>query len=390
MHSVLETLFNTSFLNTGTKYQFRQSSDIMESIKKNQNYFIEIRMLKQDGINTYETTWPDKGSLKFNDLILKEFKPLAVNSSIKKRKDEKLTIRDHYKQSAYAENTLQIFYENAFDNKNTKIGDNPKYVFAIYLIEKLSVEKLSEKILKERTLTLQQSKQFISGLFQSEMENGIEVSEIKLDPLCCILSTPVNLPARGKWCMHPNCFSLLAFQESMLNNFTRKWCCPICRKRCYYINYDQYVDNVVKGIYQSDDNVCTDIILDNNGDYQIIRTNLNDDSIAGNIENEKQTDEKFVNENKAAINSGNNIRELNGQLTSFKKEAGTEHAEHLIKKKKKTERKNIEVCNIECQEDSDDNMNNLENCEGINNKDCGTKNYGKSNQVTSNNNNNVV
>jgi len=70
---------------------------------------------------------------------------------------------------------------------------------------------LSSKIIKERTFTIEDSKQFIAGLFKSEMEGGIEVSEIKLDPLCCILSTPVNLPARGSHCNHPNCFSLHAF-----------------------------------------------------------------------------------------------------------------------------------------------------------------------------------
>jgi hypothetical protein len=260
MHQVIDKLLTATFLNNGTKYQFRLSHEIMQNLQHNQSLFVEIRILKFDGINTYETTWPDKGSLKFNDVFLKEFKPLAVNSSIKKRKDEKLTIRENFKQSSNADNTLQIFFENVFDNKNTKIGDDPKYFFGIYLIQKLTVEELSQNIIREATWSQQQSKEFIAGLFKQDTEGGIEVSEIKLDPLCCILSTPVKLPSRGKSCNHSNCFSLLAFLESMNSNLTRKWCCPICKKKCYNIIYDQYVDAIINSIDYSDDNVVTDII----------------------------------------------------------------------------------------------------------------------------------
>ena len=153
LHQVLDKLVGANFLSNGKKYDFRLGPDALENLKKNHSLFIEVRILKLDGVSTYETTWPDKGTLRFNDQIMKEFKPLAVNSSIKKRKDEKLTFRDYWKQQPFAENTLQIFYENVQDNKNTKTGEDPKYFFGVYLIQKLSVQELYNKIVRERTLT---------------------------------------------------------------------------------------------------------------------------------------------------------------------------------------------------------------------------------------------
>lgn len=42
----------------------------------------------------YEITWPDIGELIVNNMRVLEFKPLVLNSSLKKRKDEKYFTND--------------------------------------------------------------------------------------------------------------------------------------------------------------------------------------------------------------------------------------------------------------------------------------------------------
>lgn len=50
-------------------------------------YAIEIRCVRLDGPHNYDTTWPDLGELRINEKKILDFKPLAKNSSLKKRKD---------------------------------------------------------------------------------------------------------------------------------------------------------------------------------------------------------------------------------------------------------------------------------------------------------------
>jgi E3 SUMO-protein ligase PIAS1 len=53
---------------------------------------VEVRCIKLDGkANAEEPTWPDIGELQLNGRKVFEFQPLQVNSSLKKRKDEKFT-----------------------------------------------------------------------------------------------------------------------------------------------------------------------------------------------------------------------------------------------------------------------------------------------------------
>lgn len=56
------------------------------------NYTAEIRCLRIDGKNSEEISWPDYGELQLNGKKIGDFKPLAQNSSLKKRKDDKIKL----------------------------------------------------------------------------------------------------------------------------------------------------------------------------------------------------------------------------------------------------------------------------------------------------------
>ena len=165
------------------------------------------------------------------------------------------------------------------DNKNSFVSLGiPKYFFALFLIEELAVEQIYDQIVTENKLSIAQSQKFLNKLFQQGEEGGIELSDIKLDPMCSMLATPIVTPARGKFCTHLNCFSLMAFLQSMQNNYTRSWSCPICKKFCYEIKYDSYVDMIINEVRddQIDSKGNIEIFLKKDGNFDIQRGNPNE------------------------------------------------------------------------------------------------------------------
>ena len=69
-----------SLLNSGliTKFTF-QLKDVQykEVANFNSKFGIEIRSIRLDGKNNYETTWPDKVELFLNDNRVGDIRPLA-------------------------------------------------------------------------------------------------------------------------------------------------------------------------------------------------------------------------------------------------------------------------------------------------------------------------
>jgi|JI6StandDraft_1071083.scaffolds.fasta_scaffold05751_9 hypothetical protein len=53
---------------------------------------IDIRLIKLDGQNHYDITWPDHAIVRINDEVIQEFRPLQYLSSVKKRKDSSLLV----------------------------------------------------------------------------------------------------------------------------------------------------------------------------------------------------------------------------------------------------------------------------------------------------------
>ena len=56
---------------------------------------VEVRSIRMESKIIYETTWPDLGEVLLNDKKLMDLKPLQTNSSLKKRKDERIFIEGY-------------------------------------------------------------------------------------------------------------------------------------------------------------------------------------------------------------------------------------------------------------------------------------------------------
>jgi len=241
LHKMMKIIIEPSILVDSEIYSFNLAYDDYNTINKQKNIGIEIRSLKLDGKGNYEQTLPDSGTLRFNNSIVKEFKPLHQNSSLKKRKDEKFFSRHNIK---LGNNHLKIQYENVKDGKNSERTSDPKYIFCVLLVKKLTVDELAEQIKHENVLSKEESISVIKEKFITQ--GDLSISEIKVDLKCKITLTILEDPARGIHCTHIDCFNLRDFLKSMENNKTRKWVCPLCRKWCSEVIIDSYLAEIVR------------------------------------------------------------------------------------------------------------------------------------------------
>lgn len=216
-------------------------SDLINFATEGTGIGVEIRCIKLDGEHFFEHTWPDRCCIRLNGKTIKEIKPLHQNSSLKKRRDEKLFLKSQIK---FPNTNLAFIYENCRDGKNTKTGRDPNYVFTVGIVKKLDIETLSQKIMTNNEIDIDSSKTFIKDRFYQK--NDIQISEVKADLICKITYTRISKPVRGKYCRHINCFSLDFFLLSMENNAIRKWMCPLCKKRCSKLIYDSYFDHILQ------------------------------------------------------------------------------------------------------------------------------------------------
>lgn len=238
---VEKQLIEPSFIASNLKFQFKIPCLLADHINNHLDDEIEIRCIKLDGIHFFEQTWPDKCEVYINDSLIKEFRPLNPNSSLKKRRDEKLVLG---KERRIGTNSLRFVYENVADGKNTRAGADPKYVFTVLHIRRLSVKELSDSIVKCGTLPLAKCEKQIQDKFCENKD--LRISEVKVDLICKMTFTHLSIPARGLYCNHLSCFSLNSFLQTMESNIEKKWRCPLCRKPCYKIVVDPKLEELVQ------------------------------------------------------------------------------------------------------------------------------------------------
>ncbi len=76
---------------------FHADKEFHRKLLDSPNVVIEIRCVRLEGMkNSHEVTWPDFGELWINNSKVFDFKPLQINSALKKRKDEKFYFNSEY------------------------------------------------------------------------------------------------------------------------------------------------------------------------------------------------------------------------------------------------------------------------------------------------------
>lgn len=109
-----------------------------------QQHFVDIRMVKLDGQNQYDMTWPDQAIVRIGEELVQEIRPLQYLSSVKKRKDSSITIdAAALKKHNYAF-TLRIEVKpiSKDQQKNYKVNEGSVFALGIYVANNVPVDIL--------------------------------------------------------------------------------------------------------------------------------------------------------------------------------------------------------------------------------------------------------
>ncbi|CAD8097892.1 unnamed protein product [Paramecium primaurelia] len=201
-------------------------------------HLIEIRSIKIDG-QFQDISWPDLGDLQLNGKKIQEFRPLAHNSSLKKRKDEKLELKLEQGQV----NLLTIREQNQTPElKAYRINQGIPYMLGIFQVRIYKLSEFIKKIKMDQNclLGIEQSKKFIQLSILQNQFDEVKMESIKVSLDCVYDLNQIQTPARGNICEHIQCFSLENLVTMMKNVTPRKWKCPICKQMILGLQIDAY------------------------------------------------------------------------------------------------------------------------------------------------------
>ncbi|CAK83720.1 unnamed protein product (macronuclear) [Paramecium tetraurelia] len=238
LHELKESILDPVIFQSveGRANQFTQKFQMKKGIPSEQ--LIELRSIKIDG--QYEDiSWPDLGDLQLNGKKIQEFRPLANNSCLKKRKDEKLMLNIELGQV----NLLTIRESNGTpEMKAYRINQGIPYMLGIFQVKVYKLSEFIKKVKMDQSclLGIEQSKKFIQLSILQNQFDEVTMESIKVSLDCVYDLNQIQTPARGNICEHIQCFSLENLVTMMKNVTPRKWKCPICKQMILGLQVDAY------------------------------------------------------------------------------------------------------------------------------------------------------
>ncbi|KAL9108933.1 MAG: hypothetical protein Q9227_006329 [Pyrenula ochraceoflavens] len=117
-----------------------------------------------------------------------------------------------------------------------------KFYVVAYLVRKIAVEHLVERLKAGRVITKDQ----VLRDMRSRAQDTDIVATSSVMSLKCPLSTlRIDVPCRSLQCTHNQCFDAASFLQ--LQEQAPTWTCPVCNKTTYYesLTIDQYVQDIL-------------------------------------------------------------------------------------------------------------------------------------------------
>ena len=227
-----------------------------ESSSEHQKLNLEIRCFRLDGKNNYTITYPDIGEVRFNEGKIMELKPLAENSSLKKRKDDIKVIE----KKLLKNNNAVVVYENPCYNKELRVGRYNHFVL-VCLVKAYTNRELFHKITTSEKYLLRREDR------EPEARGGdVEMDKVYVDLKCPLSFQKIRMPVRGRECAHDACVDL----ESMIllnKSANRHWRCPICRKKSHHLLVCETLSDVLKNNPSKN---LGGIIFSSDGTYELV------------------------------------------------------------------------------------------------------------------------
>ncbi|KRX04649.1 Zinc finger, FYVE/PHD-type [Pseudocohnilembus persalinus] len=319
LHKVKEEIIPPVTLKLSSSNQPNQFHFILNEsqfkLLQDKSHNLEIRCIRVDIKHLYETTWPDFGEMKLNDQLLYDFKPLQMNSSLKKRKDEKYTIRD-LQYLKMGENQLYIkeFTGNKEQKENFRIQEHI-HIIAMYIVQKISCEKLTKEVKETSIKNEEECKQLIKKQF-NESKDEVSIDKLSVSLNCNFDMQMMKTPAKGRWCKHLQCFSLENFIMITESTVPRKWKCPYCKQKCYDLLVDQYMLNIINECRAKQLQV-SDVTFDEKANYKLEEEQFSDSeeqkqpTQAPKVENKDSKKESETQQNSSNTNTKNQNQQQN-------------------------------------------------------------------------------
>ncbi|CAD8148160.1 unnamed protein product [Paramecium pentaurelia] len=218
---------------------------------------LEIRCVSLNKQGLYDLTFPMSCTLLINGITIKEIRPLQEKSSLKKRRDSSIYInlKDLLKQNNFNKKFAFSIIEHIPDQTYRKETIGAIYCFGLFLVEPLNVIKTIEQF-KQRDIQ--------PKIKADQSKKEIQVAKTIISLYCQFTLELIQIPAKGEFCQHEQCFCLRSYLEMMIKVEHKKWICPICKKVCFHLMIDKYQLFIIERIKQLEISV-DQIVLDHNG-----------------------------------------------------------------------------------------------------------------------------
>lgn len=154
---------------------------------------------------------------------------------------------------AHSQNTMKITWSN----------EPCQYMAGVYVVHKITATDLVKTLKKKPLRKSELTKDLIHR--NMEQEAGMNIDYIIAtinDPLT---KRRMELPSRGKDCIHLQCFDALQFLQ--MNELKQTWACPLCRKKVKFedMEIDEFFLKILHSIELSEE--CQSIILSKDGTW---------------------------------------------------------------------------------------------------------------------------
>ena len=213
----------------GRSFVFRPEMHAKLAESGDRRRSIQIRCVRLDS-QGFVQHWPKDCTIYINTKAIYTLSQPPA-SSTRKRKDSPLSLSNFPHNS---HNSIMV----------VKQKEEEVYAFGVFVVETLTVEELLNRYLYERILTPEMGKAFVKSRAGSSEDIQADVYR---QPLVCPLTRMVpDIPARGTYCQHVQCFDLLAYVVLQEKTKTNKWHCPICFGLVLRITVDEYMKEIVE------------------------------------------------------------------------------------------------------------------------------------------------
>ncbi|KAF0752700.1 E3 SUMO-protein ligase PIAS2-like [Aphis craccivora] len=155
--------------------------------------------------------------------------PILPNSRPNKQTEPRRTARpinctSNFKLSPIVGNNITINW----------IPDGKNYVFAMYLVKKITVDTLIKKLQDKGGRSSDETKNYIIRKLADDDPDLATTTSYRFSLLCPLTKMRMKIPVKSIHCNHLQCFDAITF--ILMNEKKPTWMCPTCNKPCLYDN----------------------------------------------------------------------------------------------------------------------------------------------------------